>query len=1127
MLDRLRQIFGQKTYDRGYGYFHSGKVVAVKKAASGLVMATVRGGESKPYKQRIEIARSRGGEVQNVKASCTCPVGYNCKHVAAALIYLERNPGFVEQAKEPLLSPALMGWLEQVRQAEKAAAPKPEAARKPAAQHVFFVADVNAEGKFEIAAMLSSTLKDGSISKSAQRFDTASLSWREPPAGMSAADIRLMKTIAFLGLAPTAYSSTRAEPQHGEVLDLLATIAATGRGHWGKHTGPRLAPGGTIIGRFAWRGLADGSQTMVLEDEAGSVIEALRLEPLAWINPATGAFGELMLDAPRDLALALLSGPPVPADAAPEVAAALGGLSIARPPLPEKLKAEIRENETPVPVLKLFGLPATRRSRGWGYGKPAADEKLALAMLRLSFDYRGRILPVKPRDDVRYREGDKAIVLRRNIKAEDAAFECLDRLSLSDVEFLDGLQKVKGAQENDRAFLDFEDLGDRFDDDLYEDAGHHGADIVLRFMTVTLPELREAGWRIEIAPDWPYRVHEGPANIVARAGATGKDWFSFGLTLEADGLAVDLVPLLTSIIAVLPLDEFGALEADFDIAALLEDMPLYQRLASGAYASLDPDQLAPLVRVFLDFNALLNGFHPAEAGRVSALAEALAGCSVPFEGGARLMALGQKLRALADAPEATPPASLKADLRPYQKTGYGWLRALAETGFGGVLADDMGLGKTVQTLALLAELHLEQKAERPSLLVVPTSLVGTWAREAARFAPGLEMLVLHGGDRHGRFESIGGHHVCITTYPLLVRDQDKLFAQAWRAVILDEAQNAKNPASNAAKCIRLADADFRLALTGTPMENTLEDLWTLFDWLIPGLLGDRKGFRKNFRNPIEQSGDKAVQAHLNARLRPFMLRRSKSEVAAELPEKTVITESIALGDKQRALYETIRLSMDKRVREAIAAKGLAASRITILAALLRLRQVCCDPALLPEGKGIESAKRARLLEMLESLVAEGRRLVVFSQFVEMLKLIEVDVKARGWNYEWLTGDTVDRDGAIDRFQKGSAPLFLVSLKAGGTGLTLTAADTVILYDPWWNPAVERQAMDRVHRIGQDKPVFIHRLIAEGAVEEAIVKLQERKQALTDALFEGGPGGTLELGEDDIDMLFRPIKAGGR
>ena len=311
------------------------------------------------------------------------------------------------------------------------------------------------------------------------------------------------------------------------------------------------------------------------------------------------------------------------------------------------------------------------------------------------------------------------------------------------------------------------------------------------------------------------------------------------------------------------------------------------------------------------------------------------------------------------------------------------------------------------------------------------------------------------------------------------------------------------------------------------MENNLKEFWALFDWLVPGLLGDRKGFNARFRTPIEKGGSLAAQQALNARVRPSLLRRTKDMVAAHLPEKTIITKTITLGKKERALYETIRLSLDARVRAAIAAKGFGATRITILSALVKLRQVCCDPALLdtPEAEKIkESAKRSRLMELLGDLIAEGRRVVVFSQFVNMLELIRSDIEARGWDHAWLTGDTRDRDGAVSRFQQGKTPVFLISLKAGGggVGLTLTAADTVILYDPWWNPAVERHAMDRAHRIGQNRSVFVYRLVAEGAVEESILALQERKQALADALFEEKGGSPLGLDEADIAQLFRPL-----
>jgi SNF2 family DNA or RNA helicase len=309
------------------------------------------------------------------------------------------------------------------------------------------------------------------------------------------------------------------------------------------------------------------------------------------------------------------------------------------------------------------------------------------------------------------------------------------------------------------------------------------------------------------------------------------------------------------------------------------------------------------------------------------------------------------------------------------------------------------------------------------------------------------------------------------------------------------------------------------------MENNLEELWCLFDWLIPGLLGNRKSFGERFRKPIEKEKNLTRQVTLSRRIAPFILRRTKDQVVTDLPPRTEIIETVQLTGPQRALYETVRSTMHERVRQVLAKKGLASSKITVLDALLKLRQVCCDPQLvkLPSAASITvSAKRMRLLEMLESLIAEGRRVLIFSQFVEMLRLIEIDIKSRGWDYLMLTGQTQKRGELVEAFQTGKAALFLISLKAGGVGLNLTAADTVILYDPWWNPAIERQAMDRVHRIGQDKPVFVHRLIAEGTVETRIAEMQARKQALIDSVFDPQTTNTMDMNEDDILSLFAPV-----
>ena len=654
----------------------------------------------------------------------------------------------------------------------------------------------------------------------------------------------------------------------------------------------------------------------------------------------------------------------------------------------------------------------------------------------------------------------------------------------------------------------------------------------LDFAFRVVPELRRDGWEVVETPKWPYSLSDVAASLTvatqSEAGESfqGNDWFSLGFQAEIGGKPVDVAPLVAAFLE--------QIRADWDkvpdvetLAQHLSERPVYLDRGRQGYVALDLSPLTPLLHLFLTHHAELGALHPSDASVARLAEEALAGSNIRFADKAGILPLARSLQALAEADSFAPPAGLNAQLRDYQAYGAAWMGSLLEAGFGGVLADDMGLGKTVQALALL-QARREAGAPGPALLIVPTSLLHSWQTQAAQFTPDLRLEVLHGAGRKSMRDAALRSDLVVTTYPLLARDRDWLAAQDWPLIILDEAQTLKNPAAQMAKTLREIPARGRLALTGTPLENSLQDIWTLIDWVNPGLLGDRKRFQTLFRTPIEKHGDASAQARLNRRLRPFMLRRTKEQVAAELPAKTEILDRVDLSKPQQALYETVRSAMDARVRDAIATRGLAAARITVLDALLKLRQVCCDPALVKTEAArsvTDSAKRARLRALLAELVAEGRRVLVFSQFVAMLRLIEADLTDAGIPSLSLTGQTQDRAGVLDAFARGDAPVFLLSLKAGGVGLTLTEADTVILYDPWWNPAVERQAMDRTHRIGQDKPVFVHRLVAAGTVEEKILDMQARKQALADALFdENGGGAETLLDEATLQDLFAPLGA---
>jgi len=468
---------------------------------------------------------------------------------------------------------------------------------------------------------------------------------------------------------------------------------------------------------------------------------------------------------------------------------------------------------------------------------------------------------------------------------------------------------------------------------------------------------------------------------------------------------------------------------------------------------------------------------------------------------------------------------LRATLRSYQLEGLSWLQYLRQQGLGGVLADDMGLGKTLQTLAHLLLEKQSGRLDKPALVVVPTSLLHNWQSEAARFTPDLRVLTLHGPARDTQFDAIAAHDLILTTYPLLWRDEPALQAHSYHLLILDEAQQVKNPRSRAAATLRTLQARHRLCLTGTPLENHLGELWTQFDFLLPGLLGSEKQFNQHWRHPIERGSDQRRAQLLAQRLRPFILRRRKDQVASELPPKTVITRTVAMEGAQRDLYEAVRVAMEKQVRDAINGSGLARNHIVVLDALLKLRQVCCDPRLLPgetPARAAGSAKLDLLREMLPAMVEEGRRILLFSQFTGMLALIGQALRELSLPYVQLTGDTQDRVTPVQRFMQGEVPVFLISLKAGGVGLNLTAADTVIHFDPWWNPAAENQATDRAHRIGQDQPVFVYKLITAGSVEERIAELQQRKADLADAILEGSGGTGPRFDAADLEALLSPL-----
>ena len=757
-------------------------------------------------------------------------------------------------------------------------------------------------------------------------------------------------------------------------------------------------------------------------------------------------------------------------------------------------------NTRPCGVLRL-----SIREIPWGRGYEWLPHPAACARLRI--DYNGHRVSPSFQKRTTLQTDAGSIVIERNAEVEASIADRLDALGMvSLTEYLERF-RLRVAESD-------VDVGD-----LLNQPDPRRPPLPPQQWQALIDTLIADGYLVEYAPEFPRdrvtEIETWHGDLID----SGQAWFDLALGIDVDGERVDLLPVLRRVLSdpQFSLSAKADEKADASIAVSLDD----QRKVRLSLA-----RLRTLIEPLLEWLQV----EPKGSLRIHRTAlpqlDGLEDVQLVWSGASRLQDRLPELRALPKRTEE--PHGFTATLRDYQREGLAWLAFLSDAGLGGILADDMGLGKTVQVLAHIVDEKQRGRLTEPVLVVAPTSLIGNWCDETARFAPGLRVLVLHGSARSARYAAIDDHDLIITTYPLLSRDRTRLLEAKFSLLVLDEAQAIKNARSLAAQVVRDIPATRRLAMTGTPLENHLGELWAQFDAVEPGLLGSQRQFTKLYRTPIEKHADSDRQQRLNRRIGPLLLRRRKDDVLTDLPAKTEIVRTLELEGDQRALYETLRLAQHERVRQAVKDRGLGQSGIIVLDALLKLRQACCDPRLVKLAsarKITSSAKLDALLDLLDGLLDEGRRVLLFSQFTEMLALIETALIERGIEHQILTGQTASstRGALVERFQSGTVPVFLISLKAGGVGLNLTAADTVIHYDPWWNPAAEAQATDRAHRIGQDKPVFVYRLICTGTVEQKIQAMQGRKAELARAVLEGG-GATQQLRFDESDLaeLFAPL-----
>ena len=1093
----LGEMFSEDTIVRGSQYVSRVGDIEVQGST---LRALVRGSRPQPYQVTVRLERREyfGELTLEVATRCSCPVGNRCKHAVGLLLAAKKQGELIERPRAEVLR-----WAQNLpkRLSDRPAAggARKRNAAKEAIAYLVTPRGTQAPDLRLLKAKLTDRAgRDSAPGADSQPWFNFEQALLKPPSFVQENDLPVFRTLRDAMRKRSASPFVPFELRGSDGLEVLRAALDTGRCFVrvdeSSDDARPLKPGEARAGQLEWQTEKLGVRALLAC--APPADWTLPTAPPWYLDIARAQAGEIT-HPERDAVQAVLELPLLTTAELPLVAEALAE---AAPGLPSPLGRDAASlpvvEEGLRPVLKLTSLPVWHVKPHRRYDKALGHALYDIATV--SLQYGQAKFAATDDSDLATLPNGRAVRVQRDLPGERSALSLLGKIGFAPVkaswlQMYESLPVGALGLESEQAWANF----------FGEAAG----------------QLTRAGWLIDCPPDFRHRVlvvDEWHAEL--DEGENG--WLELSLGIEVGGRRLDLAPLLHALFK-----RDGRWLDPVALDRMRDEDTTDLFTAEGERIVVPAGRIKPLARTLVDlFDSPAGGALQVSRMDAPRLAEAL-DAKWTREGFKSLEQWVERLRGMHGVAPVDAPEGFGIELRPYQREGLAWLQHLRTHDLGGILADDMGLGKTAQTLAHLLTEKRAGRLDRPALVVLPTSLVFNWQREAERFAPELRVLKLHGPDRGERFARVPEHDVCLTTYPLLWRDHEKLAAHDYHLLILDEAQTVKNAGSQAARAVRLLRARHRLCLTGTPLENHLGELWAQFDFLLPGFLGEQKDFSRHWRTPIEKHGDAIRRDLLARRVAPFILRRRKDDVAADLPPKTEVLRTVELTGRQRDLYETVRAAMDKRVRDEIASKGFARSRIVILDALLKLRQVCCDPRLLKTDAAARVKERAKLdllMDMLENLLAEGRKVLVFSQFTGMLDLIHEQLVEAGIGCVMLTGDTQNREAVVRRFQEGTVPVFLISLKAGGVGLNLTAADTVIHYDPWWNPAAENQASDRAHRIGQDKPVFVYKLIVAGSIEERIVALQEKKAALAEGILGNDEAALEKFGENDLAALLEPL-----
>jgi superfamily II DNA or RNA helicase len=997
----------------------------------------------------------------NIVGDCSCPVAFNCKHVVAACLYAVA----IQSQKSTHSQREALRWLHKF-------ADKPSFHTEESNElllYRLFETPYNTLSFYK-----TKMLKKGGYGKEyhLDPFNLLHDPYRYKY--ITREDISILKILKVLRKEMHPYT-IELEDELGAIV--LKKMIQTRRCYFGHNSKPLHLSMEPVKPEFYWEDITSKQKKIVSNLHPEGVF--IPTSPMLYIDPQKNTLHEVETSYDTKSVALLMEAPVIEKE---DLDLFMGKVMELIPeaniPVPQEFYCE-EIKMTPVPHLRL---------------QQEEVEGRMVHFMKLSFAYGEHLVDAYPQKSFLITEVNQKFIKIHREKAYEQAI----------IDELFSLGFAQSSLHNRSLFFSF--------------ANPDMQTAIERwrlFLEEKVYDLEKRGWKIIFDERFDFTFTHALDFTLNSVESETHDWFDLTYEVTLENQTIPLLPLIASVLE------------EFDTPQSLPPK-LNLQLEDGSYLHIDAKAIAPIMQTIFELYERKEGDHIRISRFDAHLLHGFEDNNIKWKGSRELAILSQKLRNFEGITNVTPAPQLKATLREYQQFGLNWLHFLHEFQFGGILADDMGLGKTLQTLAWLQKLKTLSQLHNPVLIVMPTSLIGNWKSEIEKFTPDLTYLALYGNERAKLFTEVQNYDILLTTYQLCLRDQEKLQKMEFSCIILDEAQKIKNPKAKMTLAIKSFHAKHKLALSGTPMENHLGELWSIFDFLMPGFLGNLTFFKQQYQTPIEKNNDIARQEKLKRKIATYMLLRTKEEVLHELPEKVEIIQKVTFGKKQALLYENIRVTMEKKVSDVIKSKGLARSHITILDALLKLRQVCCDPALLSISEATkteESAKLETLFELLEELLAEGRKILLFSQFTTMLEIIEKKLKKQKITYTKLTGQTRKREEAIARFREPDCNLFLISLKAGGVGLNLTEADTIIHYDPWWNPAVENQATDRAHRIGQTKTVFVYKLVVENSIEEKIINLQESKKELYKGLYDKGEREENTFGSDVLlELLLGEGKA---